>query len=138
MKRYNLFRNKSLSPVLIISYLSHCPSCHLFATASYRFQAIGSFQNVADKQKARCPLNALDWHQETFKGNVIQNWQIWHHIRLQFDFPAVFLQYHHFKDVCWNCNVILPDDLILNIQLPIRFLPDQNITKLLNFKIILI
>lgn len=80
-------------------------------------------QDVGHKEQPRCPLNALNGHQEALQRGGLVHRCVGHHIGAELNLPACRLQDEYLEEVCGHRHVVLADDLVLHVGLPIGLRP---------------
>ena len=95
----------------------------LLAARSDGLQAACPCQDVWHKEQSRGPLNALDGHQEALQRDRLIHRCVGHHIGAEFDLPTCRLQDQNLEEVGGHRHVVLANDLVLHVGLPISFCP---------------
>lgn len=109
-----------MNPPHLPSVLNPSPS---LAASSDGLEVSGTGQDIGHEEQPRGTLDALDGHEEALQRESLIYRGIGHHVGTQLDLPAGGLQDEHLEEVRGHCHVILSNNLVLDVGLPISLCP---------------
>lgn len=94
-----------------------------FAKTSLNFLPVDGFQvlsiDLVEEEKPGGPLDALRWHSEAVERRVVTDHLVGHHKRLHVELSVARLADDDFKKVSRHGHMLLPDDLVPDVELSV-------------------